>query len=232
MSLLKQLTFEEDWGAGDSVLLNYLALQLRLSIEQDKFAWNDGQLLLTAGNLSTLSGIPIYVGMVRNQTSDENPWALNWVGDRPSCSMPPEAPCLEPWLAIDPAAEIVLGVELSESNRLQRVPTLDGATPAFRTRALVGACHFALHRGLAVPHVYGGVRSYFLPVYLESDSDLGAAPDLVCSVLVQERRLLIRSVLDPEVAYSHARAVVDRCDQLPGWLLESWAITETEGEED
>ena len=232
LGLLKSLTREEDWGAGDTVLLKYLAVHVRLSIEQGRYSFNDEQIVLTAGNLRTQAGVPIYVGLVRNHTSTENPWAMNWVGERPSCSPVPEPPCLGEWDSLDPASEIVLGVDLEDSERLERVPELANAPADLSTAALVGACHWALHRGLATEHRHSGVRSYFLPLYLRSRADLCAAPDLVASAEVQAGRLLIRFVLDPEIAYAPARAVVDRCDLLPAWLRESWrAKSSTEGED-
>jgi len=225
LGLLKALALDEDWGTGDGVLLKYLAVHVRLSIEQERFVWNEDQLVMTAGNLRTSTGVPIYIGLVRNTTSNENPWALNWVGDRPSCTELPEPPLLSAWDPIEPGVEIVLGVELEDSERLAGVSTLADAPSALRTAAIVGACHWAMHRGLPASHMFAGIKSYFIPLYFESRADLCSPPDLVCSVVVQSNRLLIRSVLDPEIAYPHARAVALRCDQLPGWLQESWAAS-------
>jgi hypothetical protein len=39
---------------------------------------------------------------------------------------------------------------------------------------------------------------------------------------VQSNRLVVRTLLDPHVAYSPARAVVERWEQLPSWLLDAW----------
>jgi hypothetical protein len=38
----------------------------------------------------------------------------------------------------------------------------------------------------------------------------------------------VRTLLEPHVAYSPARAVVERWEQLPAWLLDAWdTATET-----
>jgi hypothetical protein len=45
--------------------------------------------------------------------------------------------------------------------------------------------------------------------------------------------MVVRTLLDPHVAYSPARAVVERWEQLPAWLLDAWdaATGENEGGE-
>ena len=48
------------------------------------------------------------------------------------------------------------------------------------------------------------------------------APELVAPVQVQSNRLVVRTLLDPHVAYSPARAVVERWEQIPAWLLDAW----------
>jgi hypothetical protein len=88
LSLLKELTPMEEWGMNNFVLLKYLAVHIRLSIEQGRYVWNGDQIVLTAGRLFSVKGVPLYVGLVRNSTPDENPWVLNWVGERPRSDAP------------------------------------------------------------------------------------------------------------------------------------------------
>jgi hypothetical protein len=73
-----------------------------------------------------------------------------------------------------------------------------------------------------VRQIHGGGRGYFVPVYLSSRDDLTVAPELVAPIQVQSNRLVVRTLLDPHVAYSPARAVVERWEQIPSWLLDAW----------
>jgi hypothetical protein len=91
-----------------------------------------------------------------------------------------------------------------------------------RIAALAGAVSWSLYRGLAVRQLHGGGRGYFVPVYLRSREDLTAAPDVVVPIATQGERLVVRTLLEPHVAYAPARAVVERCEQLPPWLLDAW----------
>lgn len=222
LNLLKELTLEEEWGTNNFVLLKYLAVHVRLAIEQGRYVWNGDQIVLTAGHLTTPNSTPIYVGLVRNSTPDENPWVLNWVGERPSCTELPEPSDLGTWPLLDPGAEVVIAFDLSSEERRNRVSALGSAAVVAQIAALSGAAQWAVRRGLAVPQIHGGGRGYFVPIYLRSREDLTLAPDLVAPLLVQGRRLVVRTLLDAHVAYSPARAVVERWEQLPPWLLDAW----------
>jgi len=232
LALLKELSLEEDWGAKDYVLLKYLAVHVRLAIEQGRYVWNGDQVVMTAGRLVTRTGAPIYVGMVRNSTPQENPWVLNWVGERPSSPDLPEPPSLGEWPALNASAEIVVACDLTDEERKARLPYVDSAPPIVQICTLTGAIHWALHRGLAVKQIHGGGRGYFVPLYFGDREDLCNAPDLVAPIVTQGERLIVRTLLEPHVAYSPARAVVERCEQLPYWLLDAWDSAGEERSED
>ena len=177
LAFLKELAVEEDWGDKDYALLRYLAVHVRLAIEQDRYALNDDQLVLTAGRLATPSGNPIYVGLVSNETPEEkNPWVLNWVGERPSSSDLPEPADLGSWPALEARSEVVLAVDLTDEERRPRLPVITSLPPASQVAAITGAVHWALHRGLAFRQIHGGGRGYFAPVYLSSRDDVARAP--------------------------------------------------------
>ena len=222
LNLLKELTPEEEWGQNNFVLLKYLAIHVRLAIEQDRYVWNGDQIVLTAGKLTTPKGIPLYLGIVRNSTPDENPWVLNWVGERPSCSELPQPADLGEWPELDPKSEVVIAIDLAADDRKLRMPELASTPVVSQSCAVAGAIHWSLHRGLAVPQIHGGGRGYFVPLYLTSREDLTASPDLVAPLIVQDHRLVVRALLDPHVAYSPARACVERWEQLSPWLLDAW----------
>jgi hypothetical protein len=231
LSLLKELTPLEEWGVNNFVLLKYLAVHIRLSIEQGSFVWNSDQIVLTAGRLFSTKGVPLYVGLVRNSTPDENPWVLNWVGERPSTAELPEPADLGDWPVLDPRNEVVIACDLGSEERRAKLGPLADSSQVIQSSAIAGAVHWSLHRSLAVRQIHGGGRGYFVPVYLSNRDDLTVAPELVAPVQVQSNRLVVRTLLDPHVAYSPARAVVERWEQLPSWLLDAWdQATEDSGE--
>ncbi|MAB81548.1 MAG: hypothetical protein CMJ89_19580 [Planctomycetes bacterium] len=228
LSLLKELTPEEEWGQNNFVLLKYLAVHVRLSIEQGRYVWNGDQIVMTAGHLATAKGIPIYLGLVQNSTPDENPWVMNWVGERPSCGELPEPPDLGDWPDLVMGSEVVVACDLASDERRFQLPGMGTASVIAQSSAVAGAIHWALHRSLGVRQIHGGGRGYFVPLYLSNRDDLTAAPDLVAPLLIQGGRVIVRTLLEPHVAYSPARAVVERWEQLPAWLLDAWdTATET-----
>jgi hypothetical protein len=219
---LKDLAVEEEWGANDFVLLKYLAVNVQLAIQQGCYVWNGDQIVLTAGRLVTPSALPIYAGIVRNNTSGENPWVMNWIGERPSCAELPAPPALGDWPPLDPRAEVVVAMDLSEEERRRRHACIGELNPVAQSCAIAGAVQWSLCRGMGVRQIHGGGHGYFIPLWFESREDLTAAPDFVAPVLVQGDRIVVRTLLDPEVSYAPARAVVERWEQLPAWLLDAW----------
>ena len=222
LALLEELALSEEWGANHFVLLKYLAVQVRLAIEQGAYVWNQDQIVITVGHLSTSTGAPIYAGFVRNSTPDENPWVLNWIGERPSSAELPAPPELGDWPALDAGAEIVVCCDFTSEERRVRLPGLTEAPVVAQICAVAGAVSWSLHRGLAVKQIHGAGRGYFVPVFLGSRDDLEDPPEFVAPVVVQRGRLVVRTLLEPHVAWAPARAVVERSEQLPTWLLEAW----------
>lgn len=222
LSLLKELTPVEEWGMNNFVLLKYLAVHIRLEMEQGRYAWNGDQIVLTAGRLFSTKGVPLYVGLVRNSTPNENPWVLNWVGERPSTPELPEPADLGTWPLLEARNEVVIACDLAAEERRAQLGKLAELPTVTQSAAIAGAVQWALHRNLAVRQIHGGGRGYFVPVYLTSREDLTVAPELVAPIQVQSDRLVVRTLLDPHVAYSPARAVVERWEQLPSWLLDAW----------
>lgn len=231
LGLLKDLALDEEWGVNNFVLLKYLAVHLRLAVEQGAYVWNGDQIVMTAGRLLSRGGAPIYVGVVANSTPEDNPWVLNWVGERPSSGVLPEPPDLGEWPELKAGTEIVVACDPADPERKVRVPHIDGAPSTALVSAIAGAVHWALFRGLAVRQIHGGGRGHFLPIYLTDRDDICRAPDLVCPVVGQSERVIVRTLLEPHVAYSPARAVVERCEQLPNWLLDAWESASEERSE-
>jgi len=222
LGFLRGLAPAEEWGANDFVLIKYLAVHVRLAIEQGRYVWNGDQIVLTAGHLCTPKSVPIHLGLIRNSTPDENPWVMNWVGERPSTRELPERPDLGTWPELDPSREVVVAADLASTDRRIHLPGLETASVTAKSAAVAGAVSWALHRGLAARQIHGGGRGYFVPVWLTSRDDLTLAPDLVAPIVVQGDRSIVRALFDPPSAYSPSRAVVERWEQLPAWLLDAW----------
>lgn len=230
LAYLAELAVDEDWGDKEYVLLRYLAVHVRVALEQGRFVWNDEQIVMTAGCLANATGAPLYIGLVPNSTGGENPWVMNWVGERPSTAELPGPPDLGAWPSIDPGAEILVAADLTDSERRVRLNGLDSLPVVAQVSALSGAVQWALRRGLAVPQLHGGGRGFFAPVFLHSREDLGAVPDAVVPLVPQGDRYVVRTVLEPHSVYAPARCVVERGDQLPAWLLESWDVSREQTE--
>src|SRR5262245_4462394 len=187
LSLLKELAPAEEWGQNNFVLLKYLAVHVRLAIEQGRYVWNGDQIVLAAGRLTSVKGMPLYLGLVRNSTPEENPWVLNWVGERPSSSELPDPADLGEWPELRPGTEIVIACDLAAEERRAQLGSLADVAPVVQVSAIAGAVHWALHRSLAVRQIHGGGRGYFVPIYLASREDLTVAPDLVAPIHVQSQ---------------------------------------------
>lgn len=215
LNALKTLGQPEEWGDKGLVLLKYLAIHLRMEIEQGLFAWSKDHLVLRAGQLVTTAGKPICLGLVRNAQPEETPWMLNWVGERPGDVESLKPVDLGAWPALDPRSEVVVACDLTRS-KLGGLADLPVVT---QISAIAGSVEWSLRRGLAVRHIHGITRGYFAPVHLTKRDD---APEIVAALQVQSGRVVVRTLPDPRVAYAPARAVVERREELPAWLLDTW----------
>lgn len=230
LAFLRDLAVEEDWGDNGTVLLKYLAVNVRLAIEQGAYVWNGDQLVMSVGSLTTPAGTPIYLGLVRNQDPDQNPWVMNWVGERPRSAELPAPPRLPQWP--NPLArEIVVAADLSDPERRVKVPAIGGISAVAQSCAITGAVHWAMRRGLAVRQLHGASMGWFVPLFFGQRDDATDVPDAAAPVMCVGSRLVVRAVLEPQVCYPASRALVERWDQLPTWLVESWDASR-EGDDD
>lgn len=235
LSFLKDLAVPEEWGERDFALLKYLAVHLHLAVTQGRFVWNGSQLVAAAGSLTTPSGAPIYLGISPNAQSEGNPFVVNWVGERPSTPVLPAPADLGSWPELDPGGEVVIACEFENPERRVHLGALDSLPVVTRMSALAGAVSWALHRGLAARQLHSGGPGWFVPVYLTSRADLLDTPDFVAPLMAQESptglRYVVRSLVTAQTAYAPARAVVERSELLPGWLLSAWEdVIEESGE--
>jgi hypothetical protein len=210
---LKDLAVPEDWGDEETVLQRYLALHLPLAIGQGKYVWSGSQIAMRAGHLATPEGAALYVGLAK---TDGERWELSWADERPSLIEALSPADVGPWPEFDPRLEVVVTVDPIRSGALA------GLGLVAQRAAVAGAVEWSARRGLAVRQFRGESRGYFVPVHLTSRV---AAPDLVAPVQVQSGRLVVRALIELCEAYPTARAVVERRDQLPAWMLDGWAVS-------
>ena len=219
---LATLALDEDWGKDHFVLTKYLAEHVPMSLRQGRFSSFEGELTVTAGSLQTRYGTPIYLVFAPNSRPEASPWVLRAATDRPRVASLPQPPELPEWPPIDLNSEVVIAHEhILEENR-DRVGFLRGTPPVAQMCAVAGAIQWSIHRGLSIRQLYFGTMGYFVPVYLTSRENITAPPDLVAPVQTQPGYLVARTLLVPHMAFSRARVVAKRADQLPSWLTRAW----------
>lgn len=224
--LLQNLAGEalnERWGANLFVLEKYLAVHVPWSIEQGAFTQSDDQFYLSAGNLQTRYGTPLYLVFEENREDGMQPYYLTHAGSRvsaPELPTPPEIP--EP-PDIPQSAEIVMMHDHILGENSERVDFLAQAPPVAQMCAVSGAIQWSLNRKTQLSYWYYGKMNYLVPLYLRSREDISQAPDLIAPIQVNKESLLVRTVLNPHMPYANARVCVNRHDQLPAWLIDAWA---------
>ncbi|NCT76501.1 MAG: DUF3825 domain-containing protein [Chitinophagaceae bacterium] len=222
---LEQLAKEalhEEWGNDGYALEKYLAVQVPWSIEQNLFTCSDRQWYVTAGNLQTRYGTPLYLAIERNQKAAAPPFYLRAVGSYISAPALPSAPKVPEIPAIPTGAEIVMMHDHILGDNEERVQFLKNAPPVAQMCAISGAIQWSLNRSLQLPYWYFGRMQFVVPLYLKSRENIAQMPDLVAPIQINPDNLLVRTVLAPHMPYANARVSVKRHDQLPPWLIDSW----------
>lgn len=219
---LATLALAEEWGRERFVLLKYLAVHIRWSIEQCRFTTSQNQFYVTAGHLQTRYGTPIFLVFEPNRIPDRQPYCLIYAGSDISAGSIPTPSEIPTPPQLPTGAEIVmLHDHILDKNR-DRVPFLDQTPRIAQMCALAGAIQWSLNRSLQLPYWYYGRMQLLVPLYLQSRENITQAPDLIAPVQVDKDRLLVRTVLLPSMPYANARVAVKRHDQLPHWLLSAW----------
>lgn len=220
---LAKAALSEHWGAKNFVLSKYLAVHVSWAIEQGRFTATDNQFFVTAGHLQTRYGTPLYLVFEPNKNPGQEPWCLVQVGSEisaPQLPVPPEIPAPPP---IPVGAEIVMMHDHILGDHWDRVPFLKETPPVAQMCAISGAIQWSINRGLQLPYWYFGSMNYLVPLYLQSRENITLAPDLIAPVQVNPGSLLVRTILAPSMPFANARVAVRRHDQLPAWMLSSWA---------
>jgi hypothetical protein len=225
-NLIERLAHEalaEHWGNNNFVLRKYLAVHVPWAIEQRRFTLGEDQLYVTAGQLQTRYGTPLFLVFQRIEGPGRSPWRLVATGSQisaPELPTPPETPGPPD---LERGAEIVMSHDHILGENLDRVAFLRDTPPVAQMCAVAGAIQWSLNRGLQLANWYFGQMNYIVPLYLQSRENITRRPDVIAPIQVSPGNLIVRTVLDPPMAYPNARVAVNRHDQLPAWLLEAWA---------
>jgi hypothetical protein len=219
---LAREALNEEWGNDNYALEKYLAVQIPWSIEQGQFTTSDRQWYVTAGNLQTRYGTPLYLVIERNQMANRQPWYLRKIGSQISAPSLPSAPQIPDRPNIPLGAEIVMMHDHILGDNDERVSFLQEAPPVAQMCAIAGAIQWSLNRNLQLSYWYFGKMQFIVPLYLKSRENIAQMPDLVAPIQINPDNLLVRTVLAPHMPYANARVSVRRHDQLPPWLIDSW----------
>jgi hypothetical protein len=220
---LAQEALSEHWGRHNFVLRKYLAVHVPWAIEQGRFTEGDQQLYVTAGSLQTRYGTPLFLVFQRIDEPGRWPWRLVATGSQISAPELPAPPAIPAAPDLDRGAEIVMSHDHILGDHYDRVAFLRDTPPVAQMCAVAGAIQWSLNRGLQFPHWYFGQMNYIVPLYLQSRENITRSPDVIAPIQVSPGNLIVRTVLEPFMAFPNARVAVSRHDQLPAWLLEAWA---------
>jgi hypothetical protein len=219
---LAKAALNENWGADRYVLEKYLAVHVAWSIEQDRYTAGENQLFVTAGNLQTRYGTPLYLVFERNEKAGCQPLYCVHCGSDISAPALPTPPTIPAPPDIPKGVEIVMLHDHILRENADRVPFLSKTPPVSQMCAVSGAIQWSLNRGLQLPYWYYGNMNYLVPLYMQSRENITLAPDLIAPIQVTADALMVRTVLLPHMPYANARVSVKRHDQLPHWMLDAW----------
>lgn len=231
-----EAAINENWGPDNRYLYDYIRDNFELAYEQNKVKVHPEYCLFRAGALTTREGEPITILATKNRQSNKQPYVYKtvmtrqrftvMVGDREFPETAPPAPeygIPSYHAGYRPVYNFSHYLDDHESRVEQKFPKL---TPHQRFLCIYSAVELAHKRGAqaAVPQWYcdknaeeGGYQ-WLLPLYITSEN-LSDKPDFVATLAPNEeyQEYNIPTLLPPEFAYGHARAVSGRDPQFRSW---------------
>ena len=219
---LKGEALTEEWGAHLFALRKYLAVHVPWAIEQERYTVGNDQLYVTAGNLQTRYGTPLFLVFQRIHEPGKSPWRLVATGSEISAPELPTAPEIPVAPELERGAEIVMIHDHILGDNTERVAFLANTPHVAQMCAVAGSIQWSLNRRLHLNNWYFGRMNYIVPLYLQSRENITRSPDLIAPIQVSPGSLVVRTLLEPHMAYPNARVAVRRHDELPAWLLEAW----------
>jgi hypothetical protein len=237
---LAKAAIREPWGTDYSYLRTYCEANFELAYDQG-LIYEDIEkrfAIWRVGHLVTSDGTPIYAYLVRNNLDGKQPYVLvtalwshrlvvKYRSEKGQIEerIPVQPPPNEPRYLI-PAYQPEYRIEYAWDHFLsEHFPRLRDALPGLSQRTLYvsvfGATELAhrLHRQNAVPQYHRGRYQYLLPLYITHDNMAGK-PDLVAALEEDSDRsvYVVRTLLEPEMAYANARCVATNISQFRSWV--------------
>jgi hypothetical protein len=238
-SHIASAAIEEDWGQDRRYLFDYLRDNFELAHAQGKVKVSeaDGYCLFRVGTLSTREGEPITILATKNRVSGKQPYVYTKTFTRgrftvrtPSgaevSETAPQPPEYKP-PAYGKNFQLVFNfvhyLEDHEARIAEKLPQLN---PHQRFLCLYAALQLAHKRSdsCAVPQWYcdkkaeEGDYQWLLPLHVTAET-VDSKPDFVATLdpISEHSEYNIRTILPPEYAYGHARAVSGRDPHFRTW---------------
>ncbi len=235
---IAEAAIDESWGPNHRYLHDYIRDNFEIAYKQGKVKVHpeDKYCLFRVGTLVTREGEPITVLGIKNQKSGKEPYVYKTAFTRsrftvrmgndeyPETAPPPPEYEVPPYHAdYKLVYNFAHYLDDHEGRVEERFPKL---TPHQRFLCIYAALELAHKRGTqaAVPQWYcdknaeEGSYQWLLPLYITSEN-LSAKPDVVATLDPDEeyKEYNVRTLLPPEFAYGHARAVSGRDPQFRSW---------------
>lgn len=235
---VKAAAIDENWGQDDRYLAQYLGDNFEIAHMQGKVQEKGEGLycLWRAGTLTTREGNPITMLGVKNKLTGKQPYVFKYLFDRQRFTVKvdgeefketaPEPPAYEaPQYEKD--FKLVYNFAHYLDDHEERVAeSFPNLTPHQRFLCIYAALELAHKRGAqaAVPQWYrdrnasAGNYQWLLPLHVKSEN-ISEKPDLVAVLqpLVEYQEYNIPTLVPPDWAYGHARAISDFDPQFRSW---------------
>lgn len=229
---------DESWGQNLRYMYDYIRDNFEIAYKQGKVKEHDEKkfCLFRAGTLVTREGEPITILGTKNPQAGKEPYVYKTiftrdrfvvrVGDEEFPESAPAAPEYDP-PAYHADFKLVFNFAHYLDDHEQRVEVrFPKLTPHQRFLCIYASLELAHKRGTqaAVSQWYcdrnadeGGYQ-WLLPLFITSEN-LSAKPDLIATLDPEKdyREYNVRTLLEPEYAYGHARAVSGRDPQFRSW---------------
>jgi len=236
---IAEIAVNENWGQNHEYLLRYCRDNFEIAHAQAKVTMDENKQFAVwrVGYLVSADGTPIYVIFEKNRVHGKQPFYLRTVyktsQDRIPCRSNGNPAVYIP-RPDEPEYEIPeyrpdFNVEFNWHHYEEQRSRLPKALQAIENDRAAYLCIFGavtlshrLHKAgarIAVPQYYRGAYEYLLPLCMTHD-DHNSRPDLVAGLQEdrQGKTYFVKTLLLPEMAYPHARAVATSTAHIRSWL--------------
>lgn len=236
--LIAKEALEEGWGQDFTYLRQYLADNFEIAYAQGKVkeGSNGAYCLFRVGTLTNREGHPITVLGLKNRLSGKQPFVFTKIFSRERFPLKidgkeiqevaPEAPDYDPPVYNMEYSLVYNFDHYLEDHETRVAEKLANLSSHQKFLCIWAALQLAHKRAkaCAVPQWYcdkkqaHGSFQWLLPLYINNES-IDAKPDFVATLEPMEdyKEYNIRTILPPEWAYAHARAVTGRDPHFRNW---------------